>query len=64
MPGDYVLDPCAGSGSTLAAARHLKRKALGIEIDSGAHALAVVAATRDEEPQERISLPQAIESIV
>jgi len=47
MPGDSVLDPCCGAGSTLAAARQLRRKALGIELDPGAHALAVVAATRD-----------------
>jgi DNA modification methylase len=69
MPGDYILDPCVGAGSTLAAARHLKRKALGIELDSGAHALAVVAATRDEEAQSetreaRATLPQAIASIL
>lgn len=47
MPGDSVLDPCCGAGSTLAAARRLKRKALGIELDPSAHALAVVAAERD-----------------
>jgi DNA modification methylase len=47
MPGDRILDPCCGAGSTLAAARQLKRKALGIEIDPSAHALAVVAAERD-----------------
>ena len=47
MPGDSVLDPCCGAGSTLAAARQLRRKALGIELDPGAHALAVVAAERD-----------------
>jgi site-specific DNA-methyltransferase (adenine-specific) len=51
MPGDYILDPCAGAGSTLAAARQLKRKALGIEIDPSAHALAVVAADHDEEEE-------------
>lgn len=50
MPGDSVLDPCCGAGSSLAAARRLKRKALGIEIDSSAHALAVVAAERDPNP--------------
>jgi site-specific DNA-methyltransferase (adenine-specific) len=59
MPGDFILDPCAGAGSTLAAARHLKRKALGIELDPGAFALAVVAATRDEET--RAPLPKAQE---
>lgn len=31
-PGDVVIDPCAGSGSTLVAAERLNRKAYGFEI--------------------------------
>jgi site-specific DNA-methyltransferase (adenine-specific) len=34
LPGDSVLDPCCGSGSTLIGARETGRKALGIEKDS------------------------------
>lgn len=33
LPGDYVLDPCCGSGSTLVAAKTLKRTGMGIEKD-------------------------------
>ena len=31
--GDVVIDPCAGSGSTLIAARNLKRPSYGFEIE-------------------------------
>jgi site-specific DNA-methyltransferase (adenine-specific) len=33
LPGDRVLDPCCGSGSTLVAAKRMKRNSLGIELD-------------------------------
>jgi len=32
-PGDLVLDPCAGTGTTLVAARQLGRAAAGVEVD-------------------------------
>jgi len=39
-PGGLVLDPFAGSGSTLVAAQRLGRAYLGMEIDAGYHRLA------------------------
>jgi site-specific DNA-methyltransferase (adenine-specific) len=49
MPGDFVLDPCCGGGSTLIAIRHLKRRGLGIELNQEHYNLAVVAAESDPE---------------
>ena len=40
QPGDVVLDPFAGSGSTLAAARDLGRRAVGVDVSAAYCALA------------------------
>ena len=37
--GDVVIDPCAGSGSSLIAAQELKRRAFGFEIKKSFHKL-------------------------
>lgn len=51
-PGDVVLDPFAGSGTTLAVARRLGRKGKGVEL-SGAYAVGIrdrLAAIQVESP--------------
>jgi site-specific DNA-methyltransferase (adenine-specific) len=53
-PGDVVLDPFAGSGTTLAVANKLGRKWLGFEIseDYATKALARIAKTHEGQPLE------------
>ena len=52
--GDVVIDPCAGSGSTLRAAHDLKRPSYGFEIDRNMCALAKSTMLNFE--NEQISL--------
>lgn len=47
QPGGVVLDPFAGSGSTLMAARTLGRSYIGIELDKKYHAIAAARLAKD-----------------
>lgn len=57
-PGDVVIDPCAGSASTLRAAYELGRNSYGFEIDRDMYRKAkeqmLANITRDDLPQEYI----------
>jgi DNA modification methylase len=57
LPGDYVLDPCCGSGSTLVAARALNMRALGIESDLKAYNLSLVKSQEVRDGQQSDSGP-------
>src|SRR6202521_3592528 len=49
-PGDTVLDPFCGSGSTLVAARDLDRHFIGVELDPAHHRTASLRLLRKEPP--------------
>jgi adenine-specific DNA-methyltransferase len=55
-PGGTVLDPFAGSGSTLMAARELGRRYLGIELDAEYHAIASRRLGRESTATAQIHL--------
>jgi site-specific DNA-methyltransferase (adenine-specific) len=48
LPGETILDPFAGSGTILRAARNAGRRAVGVEIDADYCALAVEGLTRQD----------------
>ncbi len=50
-PGDLIVDPCAGGGTTLLAAAIEGRRAIGAEIDPKTFALAVKRLSRGYTPQ-------------
>jgi site-specific DNA-methyltransferase (adenine-specific) len=51
LPGQIVLDPFAGSGSTLIAARQLKRRSVGIELDPAHYQTAANRLTQPANPR-------------
>jgi site-specific DNA-methyltransferase (adenine-specific) len=57
-PGDVVIDPCCGSGSTLRAARELGRPSFGFEIDRNFYTRA-----RDEMLKEEPAYQLSIEDV-
>jgi len=58
LPGDYVLDPCCGSGSTLIAAGELKRRVLGVEKDLDTYNTALANVFNPEKSEKpHVSVP-------
>jgi site-specific DNA-methyltransferase (adenine-specific) len=55
LPGELVVDPLCGSGTTLAAALKLGRRALGIEIDKERAKVATARLQRIEMPQANVN---------
>ena len=55
-PGDVVIDPCCGSGTTLRAAKELGRNAYGFEIDKNFYKRATTEMLKDVAIQERMVL--------
>jgi DNA modification methylase len=56
QPGDVVLDPFVGSGTTLVAAKQLGRRYIGIELKPEYHALAVQNVEKAASPPQQLSL--------
>jgi DNA modification methylase len=63
LPGELVLDPFAGSGSSCAAALLTGRRYIGIELDAAYHQIANQRLTRVEERVARRASPSFPRSI-
>ena len=64
LPGEYILDPCAGSGSTIGAARIApSRRCLGIEIDKSAFDLALIRANEDRGAADGAEAEVSVETL-
>ena len=55
-PGDLVLDPFSGSGTTAVACRRLGRACTGIELDAGYNHLAIRRLKEEKPKQEELGL--------
>jgi site-specific DNA-methyltransferase (adenine-specific) len=63
-PGEAVIDPCAGAGTTLLACRLLGRDGVGVELDPKWAALAKARAHDPLSDRDRVRATEWIESIV
>lgn len=61
-PGDVVIDPCCGSGSTLRAARELGRPSFGFEIDRNFYTRARDEMLK-EEPAYQLSFEDVMDAV-
>ena len=51
-PEDVVIDPCAGSGSTLRAARELGRSSFGFEVSTKYYTEATEKMLKDDDAEQ------------